>query len=435
MCMASLDHCLAEAQRCCFRNSSAVHILEYMKEGKCKWVKDEDLGAYIGATQSRDEQHSSADTHQTPGADVSVARCQLRLFFISATIGDDELHTHVDPTILKLLHEHAKLPAKFIIDLYQTEDWTVFPTTYNLSKAGEAPSRSSLQYGFWSWGDRATHSFVQVFIESNMTTYYFVNFNDGLKQFIETSLTDYRGSRIPPLCLDMWILSHLLNSYRKGLGAQRSILRKIEHHHGGSTVQSQVEELHALSRRWHSMLKDFRDLKEHTRQLRAFLKRWDAVYNRSRPNHRRESSETIESILQFDNDCKFWASWARTYLERTNICINLAHHLENKELTTQARRESIAMFTLAIVTVIFLPSTFVASILGTNFFNFDGTLFTVSRFWWIIPVTSVPLTLFVLLFWYKWSKSRSEKTVVPIGDGLPEHKVWALPSFTKQQKA
>ncbi|KAK5625207.1 hypothetical protein RRF57_000923 [Xylaria bambusicola] len=429
--MASLDNCLAEAQRCCYRNSSTVRILEYVGEGECTWVKDEDLNAYVGARQSRDEHHSSTDNYQNAGGGGAIARCQLRLFFISATIGDDGLHTHVDPIILKLLHERCNLPAKFIIDLFQTEDWTVFPTAYYFSKANETPSRSSLQYGFWSWGDRATHSFVQLVIELNTTTYYFINVNDGLKQFIETSLKDYRGSKIPPLCLDMWILTHLLNQYRQGLGAQREILRQIEHHHGGSTVQSQVEELHTLSRRWQSMLKDFRDLKEHTKHLKAFIKRQNAVYNRSRSNCSSETLETIESILWFENDCNFWASWAKTYLERTNICINLAHHLENKELATQARRESIAMFTLAIVTVIFLPSTFVASILGTNFFNFNGTLFTVSRFWWIIPVTSVPLTLVVLLFWYKWSKSRSEKTGIPIGNGPPERKVWALQSFTK----
>ncbi|KAJ3576035.1 hypothetical protein NPX13_g3833 [Xylaria arbuscula] len=359
--MASLDRCLAEAQRCCFKNSSTVDILEYAGEEKSSWVKCKDLEAYLGTIQDRDGGRSS-ENNQSPQNHETLAHCHLRLFFISAVIDrNNELHAHVDPAILELLHQKSNLSAKFIIDVFQTEDWTVIPTSFHFSKLGEPPRKALLQYGFWSWGDRATHSFVQVVINPNVTTYYFINFKDDLKRFIETSLKDYQGSTVPPLFLDTSILTHVLNTYRQAIGTQRSILRQIEHHHGGAMVQTQVEELHSLSRTWHAMLKDFTDLKEHTKQLKAFLKRWKPTsYKNSRVTRRDRTSETIEAILQFETDSKFWASWATTYLERTNICINLAHHLENKEIATQARRESIAMFTLAIVTVIFLPSTFVA---------------------------------------------------------------------------
>ncbi|KAI1131455.1 hypothetical protein F5Y10DRAFT_233689 [Nemania abortiva] len=430
--MASLGDCLAEARKCCFKNSSTVEILEYMGEGQSRWAQYKDLKAYLATLKTKDQTHSLIKGHSTDPNSGNGAHCQLRLFFISATVGDDGLHTHVDPALLELLHEESNLSAKFIVDLYQTEDWTVFPTSFTFSRAREVPTRSILQYGYWPWGDQATHSFVQLVVEPNLTTYYFVNFNKELKQFIERSLKDYPGSRATPLFLDFRILTHLLTLYRRGLGAQRSKLRQIENQEDGSTVRNQVKELHDLCRRWHAMLKDFADLKEHSRQLKAFAERLNTTYYATQPDHREEMLETVESLVQFENGCNFWANWARTYLERTNICINLAHQLENKEIALQARRESMSMFTLAIVTVIFLPSTFVASILGTNFFNFDGMVFAVSGLWWILPVISIPLTLVVLVLWYKWSKVRLDMMQGQPNKGLLDKRVWILPDVVRR---
>ncbi|KAI1152499.1 hypothetical protein F4825DRAFT_418835 [Nemania diffusa] len=418
--MTSLGDCLAEARRCCFKNSSMVDILEYMGEGQSRWAQYDNISAYLGTIKPRDQERSLSDGTE--------ARCYLRLFFISATIGDDGHHTHVDPSLLELLHEEGNLSAKFIIDLFQTEDWTVFPTSFAFSRAGLVPTRSTLQYGCWSWGDQATHSFIQLVVESDVMTYYFVNFNEGLKQIIERSLKDYTSSTVPPLFLDFQILTHLLTLYRRGVAAQRYRLRQIENQEDGSTVRNQVKELHDLCRCWHAMLKDFADLKEHTRQLKSFAKRLNTTHYTNKMDSRDAILQIVESLAQFENSCSFWASWARTYLDRTNICINLAHQLENKEIALQARRESISMFTLAIVTAIFLPSTFVASILGTNFFNFDGTVFTVSSLWWILPATAIPLTLAVLILWYKWSKVRTDKTQGQPDRGLLEKRAGRLPN-------
>ncbi|KAJ8129020.1 hypothetical protein O1611_g4612 [Lasiodiplodia mahajangana] len=424
--MASLGDCLTRARKCCFKNSSTVDVLEYIGEGQCRRAKYKDLSAYLSTLKTQDQSSSLGNSHSTHPNDSNKVRCRLRLFFISATIGEDGLHTHVDPALLELLHEESNLSAKFIVDLYQTEDWTVFPTSFALPRAREVTARSTLQYGCWPWGDQATHSFVQLVVEPDTMTYYFINFNEELKQLIERSLKDHPGPTATPLFLDLRILTHLLTLYRRGLEDQRYILRRIENQEDASTVRNQVRELHDLCRRWHAMLKDFADLKEHTKQLEAFAERLNTTYYAKQPDCRDAMLETVESLVQFENDCNFWANWARTYLERTNICINLAHQLENKEIALQARRESISMFTLAIVTVFFLPSTFVASILGTNFFNFDGTVFAVSGLWWTLPVISIPLTLAVLFLWYKWSKVRSDMTEGQSSGGTREKKTRVL---------
>ncbi|KAI1160610.1 hypothetical protein F5B18DRAFT_631976 [Nemania serpens] len=431
--MTSLDDCLAQARKCCFKNSSTLDILEYMGEGQSKWAQYENISAYLGSIKVGDKVDSSPTTgHPTDLEDGNEVRCHLRLFFISATIGDDGNHTHVDPALLQLLHEEGNLSAKFIMDLFQTEDWTLFPTSFTFSRVGAVPKKSALQYGCWSWGEQATHSFVQLVVDSDTMTYYFVNFNGELKQFVERSLQNLTGPRVAPLFLDFQILTHILTSYRRGLGAQRLKLRQIESREDGPMDRNQVKELHGLCRVLQVMLKDFADLKEHTGQLKTFARRLNTTYYSAQSDRRNAVLETIDSLAQFENSCTFWTNWARTYLDRTNICINLAHQLQNKEIALQARRESISMFTLAIVTVIFLPSTFVASILGTNFFNFDGTVFAVSSLWWILPVISIPLTLAVLLIWYEWSNVRLDKRQGQPEGGPLEKKVRAVPNALRQ---
>ena len=89
------------------------------------------------------------------------------------------------------------------------------------------------------------------------------------------------------------------------------------------------------------------------------------------------------------------------------------------------------MKTIAVLTMFFLPATFISSLLGTNLFVLDTsggngkTKLIVSELWWIYLVSAVPLTLFTLLVWWlylqwllKARKRRIAKGVVN-GGGTP----------------
>ena len=72
------------------------------------------------------------------------------------------------------------------------------------------------------------------------------------------------------------------------------------------------------------------------------------------------------------------------------------------------------MKTIALVTMLFFPATFVSSFLGTNLVTFDvgadgRTQFVFSHLWWIYLVTAVPLTITTLLGWLYFVKRRSRK--------------------------
>lgn len=145
-----------------------------------------------------------------------------------------------------------------------------------------------------------------------------------------------------------------------------------------------------------------------------------------------------KALELMEASCGFWSRWVTTYLERTNIRINLTHNLlaqqdnqlnqQISNLTTdialQTQHDGISMFTLAMVTVAFLPGTFICvrldpasphssptnrprqSILSTVFFSYDASRLSISQWWWILPCIGIPLTLMVLYLWIFWSRAR-----------------------------
>ncbi|KAF7935536.1 hypothetical protein BELL_0096g00010 [Botrytis elliptica] len=84
------------------------------------------------------------------------------------------------------------------------------------------------------------------------------------------------------------------------------------------------------------------------------------------------------------------------------------------EMALASKRDSSAMKTIAILGILFLPGTFVASILSTTFFDFQNASSlraAVSPSFWIYWVITVPVTLIILVFWYLWERKRDGRFV------------------------
>ena len=99
----------------------------------------------------------------------------------------------------------------------------------------------------------------------------------------------------------------------------------------------------------------------------------------------------------------------RHSLEGTNNALAT----ESTSIAHGARQDSSSMKTIAVLAMIFLPATFVSSLLGTNLVAFDTNgsgraKFVVSKLWWIYLVSAVPLTLLTLLVWWFWLQWRSK---------------------------
>ncbi|MCJ1400918.1 hypothetical protein MMC11_004129 [Xylographa trunciseda] len=96
---------------------------------------------------------------------------------------------------------------------------------------------------------------------------------------------------------------------------------------------------------------------------------------------------------------------------RVENMIALLYNLMQNQDSTTMRKDSAAMKTIATLTMLFLPATFVSGLFGTNFVALfpdpvGGTSFVVSDKWWILLTCSVPLTLLVLSIWKFWPHIR-----------------------------
>jgi Mg2+ and Co2+ transporter CorA len=89
------------------------------------------------------------------------------------------------------------------------------------------------------------------------------------------------------------------------------------------------------------------------------------------------------------------------------IVYNLVAQQDNKDNMEMAKlqtQESFTMCTIAVMSIFFLPGTFVSSFFSMDMFNWGapkGSPVVSPRFW-IYWVVTVPLTLVVLMIWSIW---------------------------------
>ncbi|KAH8759853.1 hypothetical protein F5883DRAFT_647754 [Diaporthe sp. PMI_573] len=407
-----LDKLLSAASECCSR-ATPVTILD---------VKVDAKGQRWGLEETLDEQQLRKYLDSGEGivgeeqASSSVKPTSLRVFFIKPSLGDDQLHTHINPHVLKLLHERAGLTANFMADVYESPDWTVFPT---VSSTESKSSLVALQYGFWFWRDGSTHAFTQLVANAEGFTYFCINFPDELKRSIIEAAKGSSTEISKPLFLDTMVANGLLKSYRDAVESQRTTFLRIEKDQDRSCLDRRAEQLHKIAIKWHTIRKDLSDIEEHIVHLRDIAQRGVLLSTKANTTEGvsnttiLKSPDAVDTMKALESTCKFWSRWVTTYLERTNIRINLMHHLATQNTSTlatdvalQTQRDSVSMFTLAMVTAVFLPGTFVCSVLSTTFFSYDGNVLAISGWWWILPLTAAPLTGLVMFLWFWWFRQR-----------------------------
>lgn len=96
----------------------------------------------------------------------------------------------------------------------------------------------------------------------------------------------------------------------------------------------------------------------------------------------------------------------------------------NAKMAAAAGRDSAAMKTLAFITTLFLPGTFIASIFSTGMFNWhvdegseapESPERTTSSLFWVFWVVAIPLTILVAAGWRVWwnyERRQFEKDVI-----------------------
>ena len=82
---------------------------------------------------------------------------------------------------------------------------------------------------------------------------------------------------------------------------------------------------------------------------------------------------------------------------------------DSRTLASASKDDSTAMKTIAAVTIVFLPGTFIAALFAMPLFQWDavGDNKVVSNRFWIYWAVTVPLTFLTLLFWVLWTKRQA----------------------------
>ncbi|KAL4953198.1 hypothetical protein BDW69DRAFT_184705 [Aspergillus filifer] len=130
--------------------------------------------------------------------------------------------------------------------------------------------------------------------------------------------------------------------------------------------------------------------REDTDSVRQNLSTW--MSTRSRILYEEKRAHSLKMRSQSLND-------------RHQNEINLAFNQVSQGFGHAARSDSRMMTTVAVVSMVYLPGTFVSGMFGTNFFSFQAdpgnTWLTADEFWLYWAVT-VPLTLATMGVWALW---------------------------------
>jgi Mg2+ and Co2+ transporter CorA len=85
---------------------------------------------------------------------------------------------------------------------------------------------------------------------------------------------------------------------------------------------------------------------------------------------------------------------------------------DSKQIAMLTRRDSADMRIIAAVTLVFLPPTFMATMFGSNLFQFipsTSTNTVVSKWIWLYAVLTVTITAMVLIGWWQFSKRQWQR--------------------------
>jgi Mg2+ and Co2+ transporter CorA len=87
-------------------------------------------------------------------------------------------------------------------------------------------------------------------------------------------------------------------------------------------------------------------------------------------------------------------------------------------IAIDGKRDSIAMRTISILGIVYLPATFVATLFSMDVFSWPSTSgkgnesssLTASPSIWVYWAVSVPLTIITILIWVLWSRRENQKS-------------------------
>jgi Mg2+ and Co2+ transporter CorA len=170
----------------------------------------------------------------------------------------------------------------------------------------------------------------------------------------------------------------------------------------------------------------------HTRACQFFIKLQDELHELipTPISHHAPIRQHLEHHDQLAQSLEYHVTILQSRVDvQLNILYSIVAQTDNQlnaRLAASAGRDSTSMKILALITVIFLPGTFVATLFSMSMFNWstDGSSAAIGRvlspkfFWyWVTTIPLTLFTLFILGLWWRYEKFRFDNQIALALDG------------------
>ncbi|UKZ47183.1 hypothetical protein TrVGV298_001397 [Trichoderma virens] len=341
--------------------------------------------------------HSLLETRQVTPSNKSPWKSEV----ISAAI---------NPTILRCLQKRAGLFNTFIEATCGIGHWYSAKHMCYDNKFEDLIYQTKFEVFYEYIPQEKKHSCTQLSIDVNSITYFFLDLPGSvLARFMgDVAKNSQLTTRF--FYIDTLIADEAMRTWQKDIALKRTELKSLDKTVDHSEVNNQsIHELHALAREWHMLARNLSDYAALLKFFKSTLSKYSSITSSYAIPTVQDIAILNGTLEYLDSSCQSLTYLISDYSGRTKTRIDLLYHLANqaesqstRELAELARQDSAAMLTIAAVTLLFLPGTFIASILSTTIFNFADGEMQVYRKWWIFPVTVVPFTILVFVAWFAW---------------------------------
>ena len=183
-----------------------------------------------------------------------------------------------------------------------------------------------------------------------------------------------------------------------------------------------TQRLHGLARTFQTVLADLQDVEERFDFLIEIAQKSISHFtSQAQPT----DPAALETLIYYRSRNRMWRRSVEMYNERTRLMMNLlfsiSAQVDNKtnldiadltaKIALDTKRDSSSMITIAAVTMVFLPGTFISALFSMVFFNTSTdengkASLTVTPEWWYFPTITIPLTIIVFAVWQWWRRKR-----------------------------
>ncbi|KAF1947773.1 hypothetical protein EJ02DRAFT_390991 [Clathrospora elynae] len=269
-------------------------------------------------------------------------------------------------------------------------------------------------------------SFIHFVRTQSHSTYFCINYPAHGMTRLRTIVKSNPSLLHRDFLLDALVADDSLKQWQHEIGNRRDVLQQFERQYDDEATDFKVStiQLHRLARHWITLGQDSQDFYAQLSFLReSYVMYKKALGAEAAPWGFDKTADMYESFDMLLSQCDTCIRWTNVYNERTSLRINLLFHLANQresktntqiatstaEVARQAQRDSASMITIAALTILFLPGTFISAILSTTFFDYGDDGLHVSTRWWILLATTIPLTIAVFAVWLGWRYVRLRK--------------------------